>query len=233
MTATLDLDCGNSRTKWRCEETRGTSPRGCIPHLERTPDRVRVSSVSISSEILRSEIFRTIGVEPEFAKSAETLAGVTNSYANPDDLGVDRWLAMVAAWNLLERATMIVDAGTAITIDLLDDGGQHLGGYIVPGFALMRKSLAVDTAHVKIRNQSETGADCRLGVNTAQAVHHGTLSMVVAWINQIRGRASDICGADPTVFLIGGDSQILEEFLDFDCLTDHDLVLDGLEIALP
>ena len=233
MTSVLDLDCGNSRTKWRCKEDRGDVPRGDIPHLNRTLERVRVSSVSASQERLRREIYRAYGVEPEFAKSSEELAGVTNSYSNPEELGVDRWLAMVAAWNSVRESTMVVDAGTAITIDIVDDTGQHLGGYIVPGLDSMRRSLAVDTANVQVGTDRQMDLNLPPGTNTAQAVHNGVLTMVVAWINRIRSRAEEMCNCRPTTFLVGGDSETLAGFLDYDCHTGDELVLDGLGLALP
>lgn len=233
MSSVLDLDCGNSRTKWRCERDQGVVSRGSIPHLKRTFDRVRVSSVSVSQESLRREIYGTYGIEPEFAKSTEALAGVTNSYSIPEELGVDRWLAMVAAWNRIKGATMVVDAGTAITIDIVDDSGQHLGGYIVPGLASMRQSLANDTVHVQVSVDSPIHNNLRLGTNTAQAVHNGVFAMIVAWINRIRSLAEDICHGVPTTFLVGGDGETLAGFLNYDCRTGDELVLDGLRLALP
>lgn len=233
MTAVLDLDCGNSRTKWRCEPDQGVVSRGHIPRVDQTVERVRVSSVSVSRESLRSEIYRIYGVEPEFAESTKKLAGVTNSYSHPEELGVDRWLAMVAAWNRVQTSTMVVDAGTAITIDILDDLGQHLGGYIVPGLESMRKSLAIDTAHVQVGPCEKTVLDCRPGISTVQAVRNGVLSMVVAWINQTRSLAKEICGAVPTTFLVGGDRKSLMSLIDYDCRSEDELVLDGLRLALP
>lgn len=234
MTSILDLDCGNSRTKWRCQSDGGFVSQGCIPRLAFSPDRVRVASVSVSRESLRSEIYRSYGVEPEFAVSVEALAGVTNSYAIPCELGVDRWLAMVMAWNRVRGASMVVDAGTAITIDLLDQSGQHLGGYIVPGLESMRRSLAVHTVQVQVGSRTEPSlGPLGFGTDTLQAVQHGVLSMVVAWINQTRLRAESICNAVPTVFLAGGDNRLLQNLLHYDCRIEDNLVLDGLEIALP
>ncbi len=233
MTVVLDLDCGNSRTKWRCERDQGSVSPGCIPRLDLPVERVRVSSVSVSRENLRSEICRTYGVEPEFAESLKTLAGVTNSYSNPEELGVDRWLAMVAAWNRVRASVMVVDAGTAITIDILDNTGHHLGGYIVPGLESMRKSLAIDTASVQIGSCSETIPNGSLGINTVQAVRNGLLSMVVAWIDQTRSLAEEICGSVPTTFVVGGDKKSLMGLIDYDCRTEDELVLDGLGLALP
>lgn len=233
MNSVLDLDCGNSRTKWRCEKEQGVVSRGSVPNLKRTLDRVRVSSVSVSQESLRSEIYGTYGIEPEFAKSTEALAGVTNSYSNPEELGVDRWLAMVAAWNRVRRSTMVVDAGTAITIDIVDDRGTHLGGYIVPGLESMRKSLAMNTVHVQVDGDSQEARNLGPGTNTVQAVHNGVLTMVVAWIDRVRSLAEEICSCVPTTFLVGGDNETLRDFLDYDCCTGDELVLDGLGLALP
>lgn len=233
MTSVLDLDCGNSRTKWRCEKDQGVVSRGSVPHLERTIDRVRVSSVSVSQESLRSEIYGTYGIEPEFAKSTRALAGVTNSYSTPEELGVDRWLAIVAAWNRVRRSTMVIDAGTAITIDIVDDRGLHLGGHIVPGLESMRKSLAMNTVQVQVVGDRQEETSLCLGTNTVQAVNNGVLTMVVAWIDRIRSLAEEACNCVPTTFLVGGNNETLRDFLDYDCRTEDELVLDGLELALP
>ena len=128
---------------------------------------------------------------------------------------------------------MVIDAGTAITIDIVDDGGLHLGGHIVPGLESMRKSLATNTVNVQVCGDRQEETSLCLGTNTVQAVNNGVLTMVVAWIDKVRSLAEGICGCVPTIFLVGGDNQSLKDFLDYDCRTEDELVLDGLGLALP
>jgi type III pantothenate kinase len=66
--------------------------------------------------------------------SLECSHGVRNAYQPPGGIGVDRWLCLIAAAALTPKDVMIVDAGSAITVDLLRSDGQHLGGAILPGF---------------------------------------------------------------------------------------------------
>ena len=83
-----------------------------------------------------------------FARSTASACGVTNSYRQPRRLGVDRWVAMIGAWSEFESSCLVVDAGTAVTIDAIDDTGQHLGGQILPGVALMARALASNTSDI-------------------------------------------------------------------------------------
>ncbi len=233
MTRCLDLDIGNSRTKWRCGPERGSLAAGALPQMQFPIERVRVSSVVSSHELLRLRIQEKFGVEPEFAVSSQTLAGVTNCYKEPSRLGVDRWLALVAAWNDVRSSVLVIDAGTALTVDVANDRGLHMGGYIAPGLETMRESLATDTENVRVAFLQDCESIREFGTNTRDAVQGGLLSMVVAWMSRCRALAESICGKAPKVFLTGGDSTRLARWLDFPCEIQADLVLDGLAIALP
>ncbi len=233
MTKCLDLDIGNSRTKWRCGADVGSCKVGKLPELRRPIERVRVASVVSNHESLAAEIQQTFGVEPEFAVSSHTLAGVTNCYDDPSKLGVDRWLALVAGWNRVHSSVLVIDAGTALTVDVADEKGQHLGGYIAPGLETMRASLASDTENVQVAFQSNCDTNLDFGRNTQEAVQHGLKSMAVAWLAQCRALAESSCGIAPAVLLTGGEGQRLACCLDYPCEVLADLVLDGLAIALP
>lgn len=92
----------------------------------------------------------------------KTFAGVRNGYTKPESLGVDRWLALLGAADFAPVDKLIVDAGSAITVDLLTQSGEHLGGAILPGFNtsikqfknIMRKA---DFNHPDIQNIIEPG----------------------------------------------------------------------------
>lgn len=146
----LEIDYGNTRLKWRLlkSNTSEAIARGVVNQLqELVPalqavgyvnlDFCRVCSVRSSDDNtdLTSLISKTYGVAVEYAKSTKSLSGVTNGYLEAEKLGVDRWLAVVAAYVRMQAACVVIDSGTAITVDYISAGGAHLGGCIAPGFS--------------------------------------------------------------------------------------------------
>ena len=168
---------------------------------------------------------------PEFAAATAELAGVTSGYEAPARLGVDRWLALVAAWNAARQAVVVVDLGTAATLDFVTADGRHLGGYIVPGLGLMAAALARDTAGVRVAG--DLAPHLGPGRNTAQAVRRGSTAMLLDFIEASVGRFADTGDGAPEVFLTGGDAEPLAGRLPFGVRVEPDLVLDGLALALP
>ena len=148
MADVLDLDWGNSRIKWRCGAAAGsvaTSDWQELPELR--VDRVRLSRVggTDSDDEIHGALTRRYGVAVERAVTTSALAGVVCGYDEPASMGVDRWLALIAAWREFGRALVVADFGTAITVDFVDADGQHEGGYIVPGIGLARSALNQQT----------------------------------------------------------------------------------------
>lgn len=236
----LELDAGNSRVKWRLlagngEIVRSGSGAGAnfqsigIPKDCERPTRVRVVSVR-SPEFgvkLCKESMLIWGVLPEFAASSPGNSGVLNGYEIPASLGVDRWVAMLAAYNDCGTACCIVDAGTAITLDVVAETGRHEGGYIVPGMSSQRRKLEESTS---IRLSAvPSWSDVSLGVSTNSAVQNGIVSMVSDWIAcESRNRGQ--------LYLTGGDAAFLSKLLavrEVEHRVDTDLVLNGLAHALP
>jgi len=232
----LELDIGNSRVKWRTLAAGAVTARG---HCERaTPDwpaalpqqeveRIRVANVggAEAAEQLTCWAQAHWGLTPAYAESLPALAGVINGYREPARLGIDRWLALLAAWRELRAEAILVSAGTALTVDVLLDTGQHGGGYIVPGLHLMRDALISGTSGV--RPAVATVVDLAPGHSTTEAVFHGCMAMAVTLIEWAR---RDI--ATPVV-LSGGDAGTLAPWLTGPVLQRPELVLDGLGIALP
>lgn len=236
----LELDAGNSRVKWRLLAGNGEivrSGRGAgasfqsigIPKDCERPTRVRVVSVR-GPEFgakLCEESMLIWGVLPEFAASNSGNSGVLNGYAIPASLGVDRWVAMLAAYNDCGAACCIVDAGTAITLDVVAETGRHEGGYIVPGMSPQRRKLEESTS-IRLSAVS-SWSDVSLGVSTNSAVQNGIVSMVSDWITcESRDRGQ--------LYLTGGDAEFLSKLLvvrEVEHRVDPDLVLNGLAHALP
>lgn len=227
----LDIDMGNTRTKWRLDRSVGALPSPQLPDLNVAPSRVRVATVLRNRDVLARTIADRYGVRPEFATTAHELAGVQCGYANPDRLGVDRWLAVVAAWRCCAGPAIVISVGTAATADFVDANGRHEGGHIAPGLRLLRVALDRETADVRAKGWIRP---CTLpGTDTEAAVASGTFLMLLAFAEAaVKGFAARH-GYGAEVFLTGGDADLLAERLSVPVRCEPHLVLDGLEIALP
>ena len=148
------------------------------------------------------------GVVAEFAQSREQVGEVRNAYAEPGHLGVDRWLAVLAAYKRARGACCVLDAGSALTLDIVRRDGQHEGGYIVPGLTMQRAALLERTA-IPLAVTGQWG-ETDPGRATVTAIHHGILDMVVSWAaEQHRARASQ----ESVWFITGGDAEVLSDAL--------------------
>ena len=150
---TLLVDLGNSRLKWVWLEAGRVGQAAALSHraedLRRqldtgwgrmsAPGRVMLASVANSqrTEAFRAWVKGRWGLTVEQVYSRDKALGVTNAYAEPRHLGVDRWLALIAVHRRFPGPACIVDCGSAITIDGLAADGRHLGGLILPGLAMM------------------------------------------------------------------------------------------------
>ena len=229
--AVLDIDMGNTRTKWRCGGESGALPAPKLPCPAAGPERVRVATVLGNRRVIASAVKSRFGVDAEFASTSARLAGVRCGYGDPGQLGVDRWLAAVAAWQRVRDAVAVVSVGTAATVDLVDAAGQHQGGFIAPGLRLLTESLRQRTADVR----PEPRAEPRLmpGSDTAGAVAAGTFVMLLAYVEATLAGITSRNASPVAVFLTGGDAPLLAPHLTMPAISEPALVLDGLAIALP
>lgn len=170
------------------------------------------------------------GCDLQFAHSEKQACGITNSYRQPRRMGVDRWVAMIGAWAEVQAACVIVDAGTAVTIDVLDDEGQHLGGQIFPGVVLMTSVLASQTSDISPvlpRRTAQASGMSMFASSTSRAVEQGSINAVVGAIERALWTLDDN-GYAPEVFLTGGDASRILGSLDEEALHRPNLVLQGL-----
>ena len=243
----LDIDVGNSSVKWRLSRRDGVIVRrGCcvdesgLECLEfgsetESLERIRVGSVrgKDSASIVREIAQRCWQLAPEFALPIRRCAGVTNAYHVPEALGVDRWLAILAAFNDCRGACCILDAGSAATFDVVAGDGQHIGGYIVPGLAMQKRSLVKGTA-IRLSQVDDWPSSLGPGTDTALAVGGGIVTMLVDWVqHQYQAVAR---GGKCVLYLTGGDAMLLSLHLTERGVAHQvvrDLVLDGLASALP
>ena len=242
----LLLDVGNTRLKWGIGEGGAIRRTGHIPQarirdkglqvlttkLPRRVDTVFASNVAGTSFATRLSglIAAHCNCDVHFAKVEREALGVINGYKQPRRMGVDRWVAILGAFAEFGRACLIVDAGTAVTIDALADSGEHLGGQILPGVRLMASALSSETSDIPKVNNAGKSTDAAIemfAANTAGAVRQGALNAVTGAIERaIRAmRSGDY---DPTVVLTGGDaSRILTALAEPPEHRPH-LVLQGL-----
>ena len=227
----LDIDMGNSRTKWRFGGSVGALPSPELPALDAGPSRVRVATVLRNRDALGRTIADRYGVVAEFAATVPELGGVRCGYPDPARLGVDRWLGVVAAWHKSAGPIIVISAGTAATVDFVDASGRHEGGYIGPGLRLLRDVLDRKTADVRPERSVES---CTApGTDTETAVSSGTFLMLLAFAEAAVKGFAVRHGYNAEVFLTGGDADLLADGLSMPVRCEPHLVLDGLEIALP
>ena len=238
----LQLDVGNSSTKWRLMEGERRVDGGRCSLREESLDAlcalgasaVWVASVASDEEEQRIEgEFRCRGVVPKFARTQSQCGSVRNSYTDPGRMGVDRWLAMLAGDSWAAGGVVVVDAGTAATIDLVDDRGAHIGGYILPGFKLMCASLTGNTGRVRYAGAADVSV--RPGRQTGDCVEAAAWLALLSSVRGAVGQYMALEGAPPKVVLTGGDAKSIVALAGADAaewLFVDERVLDGLQIAV-
>ena len=237
----LELDSGNTRLKWRVRDNQQTHKQGVLLNTEDWQigiqsiltevgdiHRARASVVSGSdrAESLASIIRSVFGVKLQLLKVYPVWSGLQLHYDNPLKLGIDRWLAMLTAWNHpFNGARIVVDSGTALTLDIINDMGHHQGGFIVPGQTLLKKSLLTNTAHLSISYEPTESIDP--GRKTMDCINHGVLAMSAALINTQAERYDDVM-----VYLTGGDAPQLVPYIKAECIYMPNMVMDGLALGV-
>jgi type III pantothenate kinase len=155
--------------------------------------------------------------------------GVVCAYDEPRQLGADRWAALVAARAISpDRGAVVVDAGTAITVDGLNAQGIHVGGVILPGVRLMRRALGEGTARIGSVGGGEVALNTH---NTASAVATGTVLGGAAAVSRIVNDYTSVAGADARLLICGGEAELLSAHIDTTFEHVPDLVLRGLCIV--
>jgi len=235
----LQMDVGNSSAKWRLVsadssitergEYRADDARTLaqLLSLSSAPDKIWISSVADehSEAKLRDVLLQQWGVEPWFARSERQTKALVNSYADPSRMGVDRWLAMLAAREQLSGRICVVDAGSALTIDVVAANGLHEGGYILPGPALMERALLFDTG--RVRFSEEAAYELSPGKSTAEAVRHG---IALAQVGAVRLALAQLNIAEGQLVFCGGGGETLQLLLDGCGILSPDLIFEGLAL---
>lgn len=239
----LECDVGNSFLKWRVvDEAFEVVERGIVDYRSGfaalTPgssfEKARL--VSVASSDINNDLIAFIesqfNVSARLAASEPSCAGVTNGYPQSEALGVDRWSAVVAAFNRCAGSVLVIDCGSAMTVDFVNAVGQHLGGYIIPGSDLMMGALQRDTE--RVRFERIDNCDVGFGVDTSAAVNSGIQAALQGVIAVAVSQAKMQSSEPFAILLTGGGGQTLLAAID-DQPAEYvpDLVLDGLRWLLP
>jgi len=242
----LLVDIGNSRVKWASLEGGVLGAQQAAEYAdwssadwrerlfgEAAPVRVLAASVAGERGIraLDEAARAVVGRGLERVTTSRTAAGVVNGYADPGQLGVDRWLAVIGAWHRVQGPCVVADVGTAATVEVVAADGRHRGGYIVPGPRLMVGALLERTSDLaSFRATSPPGAGSVFADNTRDAIERGCRVALAAWIDRcVRDAGRDLL-APPRLLLSGGAAMEMRAFLDSSFEPVPDLVLRGLAV---
>lgn len=237
----LAVDSGNSHIKWGLHDghvwlDRGGVEQGKIALLAEEwaelaePSRVVISNVAgMQARSDLSGLLSSWRIEPQWVMAVPYQCGVRNYYADPTQLGSDRWAALVAAWESEGQGCLVVDAGTAMTVDALSDTGEFLGGIITPGLGMMQKMLATEIPFpVPGPDGGKQGEFCDYPDRTADAIYSGSLHALAGAIERMAALLTGTLGRVPDVILSGGTADQLRSQLTLNVKVTDSLVLQGL-----
>lgn len=234
---TLTIDIGNTRTKWALFEQGALAASGIGQPQEqpsRQVDRAIVCATGRIDEASLGDLMARFDIRDKqyLTLSASTPLPITLDYATPATLGPDRIAAACGAWSLFPNsASLIIDAGTCITIDYLDASGVYRGGAILPGIEMKFRALHTFTAKLPLIDNMETPAECApLGRTTAESMAAGVLA---ATRYEVEGFVSHYRRMSPrlNVILTGGAAPQLATLChtsDNGWSTEPNLVMIGL-----
>jgi type III pantothenate kinase len=237
----LVLDSGNSRLKWGLYGPHGWQIQGVVPNQELAKLALRdwqnlqrpsrVIGVNVAGEAARVRVEGQIArwrIPVEWLTASAEAAGVVNRYAIPSQLGADRWASLVAARKRAIEGEaspppcVVINAGTAITVDALDADGVFRGGLILPGMTLMLQSLADRTAGLKVA----PGRFDDFPISTPDALYSGAVHAICGAIELMRWKLRQ--DRDVKCFLAGGAAHEVARHLAPPVEVVDNLVLEGV-----
>lgn len=227
----LLIDAGNTRIKWAFVKSDEWLRRGELPIEQASEFAKHLNDISQLEQIWVSNVagenvakaIRTYSSCPvNFITARETQCGVRNNYNDAPQLGSDRWAALIAAWHLVGQACLVVNCGTATTVDALTNQGEFMGGLIMPSVALMQRSLEVGTAQLK----AGLGDYSAFPLKTADAIFSGAIQ---ASCGAIQRQYHLLKSQGAPILLSGGASGMLQAHLyNLPIRVSDNLVLQGL-----
>nr|VFK57587.1 MAG: type III pantothenate kinase [Candidatus Kentron sp. TUN]VFK66155.1 MAG: type III pantothenate kinase [Candidatus Kentron sp. TUN] len=248
--AVLVLDIGNTRMKWAHVAKNGLTDHAdaayTVPQIPKILDKrwrtmnppcqIVVSNVGKAgvADALSRWTTENWKLQPEYIAAENKAWGVTCAYRDSGTLGPDRWAALIAAHQKFKGPLCVIDCGTAITVDALATDGKHLGGLIIPGIGLMRRTLSRGTGRIGkmpgANTMSAAAQNTWLGRSTQEGVMAGTMWAAVAFIDRVIADLEAEFQKQITCVLAGGGAQTICPLLAGKAACEPDLVLQGLAI---
>ena len=235
----LLIDVGNTRLKTAVSNDGRIEMLASICHggnwasvVEKLNIPFQVESVHVASvagaesqENIAESLFNKLGLRAVFHCATQEGLGVHNGYKEPAQLGVDRWMAIIAGYRRARGAACIVDCGTTITIDLVAAQGEHKGGFIIPGLTMAKKSLLSGTKEIDVTKEVDVHR-LSWGLSSEEAVYHGLMFSAVACVEQAF-KVFQLSEPDAKLLLTGGDALGIAGYIDCALLVPE-LVLEGI-----
>lgn len=245
----LLIDIGNTRLKWAIHDAHALGTMQAASHagwnsaaiqaqvLSALPRPQRVLVSNVGGEAIGRALIEALAARwsltPEFAVTTAAVAGVRCGYAIPSQLGIDRWLGVIAAYHMQKDAACVVNIGTAMTVDGVDASGQHLGGCIVPGPDLAMHSLlssTSDIAKLALQHTPDGSASTLFADNTLAGVCQGVAYMLAFLTERAVSDMHARWGRAPVLIVSGGASERIVPLLRVAHRVVPDLVLRGLAV---
>ena len=239
----LLLDLGNSRCKFAVLDDNGVmdygvqnyGPFGKLYTVKSLCDKHSLNKVvvcSVLSEKMNADIIDTLsnkdGNDVFILTAEKNCFGVQLSYDDPSAMGLDRVAALIAVKENYPGNSCIVDCGTAVTIDALNNSGIHHGGVILPGVKAMQKGLLEST---KIE-RGNSKVDFNVFANTTeQAIYAGCMSAVAGGIEYVVNKMTSAYDVIDQIIFTGGDAEEMQSYVNHQVKIDSTLVLDGLKVV--
>jgi type III pantothenate kinase len=233
------VDIGNSRTKYCVVRNKKKGPiqsianeqlsNECLADAFSNIEKLIVASVSHNILTDKIELWsQQHNINYQRVVSEKNKNGVSSAYHQPSQLGVDRWLTLIGA-NILypSKNSLIVDAGTATTIDLLASNGAHQGGWILAGIDTLFSCVIDNTSQVQA-NLDQT-ASLSFGASSSENVNNATWAATVGAINLAVLQSEQQGVVIDEILLTGGNGRRLASLLSDRCTVIDDLVFIGLK----
>lgn len=228
--AILAVDVGNSQTKIARVSSDG------IQHLLRFPTDEWAAQAAMCSELPDDPVWICSVVDEVTRAAARILGGTVIGtdvplpaavdYDTPETLGDDRVIAAWAAWRAHPKGAVVVDAGTAMTVDWIDATGTFRGGAIAPGPGTL--GMALNAAAPALESVDPDPNAEWPGRTTRESLVAGVTSAARGLVHDLVGRACDAAGPDAAVIVTGGAAQLVSALLDRDHDVDKDLLMRGI-----
>jgi len=246
----LAIDAGNTRTKWATFSCQGEirQQHACLNgELASTSFSSAITDCShivisnVAGEQHADSLTRILApyqLPTLWVKANASTCGVINRYEKPETLGSDRWAALIAAWHLKHHTCVVVNAGTAITIDALNTcetngakSGKFVGGLILPGLTLMQQTLGRATAQLpKTNTHHAPMTELHHNIfakNTADAIYNGALHAISGAIEHMAASLNKQSKQPPQIVISGGDAQVIANALAY-YVTNQVAIVDNL-----